>query len=122
MDSLKILHYIIHNKVCCCLILGQLEKLKGILVSEFLTPFSDARDLNLIGILPKQSYFAVSNFFTPGQEIEARRALVNLLFEELIDPSIYSKFKVYCRKRLLESFDLLSSMGEYNNDYIADHW
>ena len=109
--------------ICCYLILEQLEHLKGVLVSEFVTPFIDAWDLYLIGILPKQSFLAVSNFFTPAQQIASKVAgwaLVNLLFEELIDPSIYSKFKDYCRKKLLDSFDLLSSMGEYNNDYIAN--
>ena len=109
--------------MCCCLILEQLKQLKGILVSEFRNPFLDAKDLYGIGILPKQSFLAISNFFSTGRQIlseVARLALVNLLFEELIDPSIYSKFKAYCRKRLLESFDLLSSMGEYYNDNIFD--
>ena len=97
-----------------------MEKLKGILVSELLDPFVDASDLHYIGILPKQSFFAISNFFTSVQQIEATLALVNLLFQELVDPSIYSKFKDYCRKKLLKSFDLLNSMGEYCNDYFAD--
>ena len=89
--------------ICCCLILEQLKQLQGILVYEFRNCSLDVKDLYGFGILPKQSYIAISIIFSTVLPKVARLKMVNLLFEELIDPSVYSKFKAYCRKRSLES-------------------
>ena len=69
-----------------------------------------AQDLYLSGILQNQSYFAYTNFDFSSQ---ARRetALINLLFEDLIDPITYDHFKDYSRIKSNMLYGELNSMG-----------
>ena len=102
--------------------LEQLKQLKNVLANEFLDPFEMAKDLHDNGILSVQSYLAVLNFF-PYYElylpIEAKIALVNLLFEELVDPTTLDNFKDYARSNLSHLFELLKSMGKYYHDILS---
>ena len=69
-----------------------------------------AQDLYLSGILQNQSYLAYTNFgykFKRMPEV----ALINLLFEDLIDPIIYDHFKDYSRIKSNMLYGVLSSMG-----------
>ena len=84
-----------------------MNHLKDILLKEFSNPFGSAKDLHKNRILRKQSYLAV---FTLKDS--AGDALVNILFEELIDPNTYDKFKAYSRQKIHQCFGILSSMGE----------
>ena len=67
-------------------------------------------DLYLRGILHNQSYVALSNF---GVILTnwSRGALINLLFEELIDPITYDHFKDYSRIKSNRLYGVLNSMG-----------
>ena len=98
---------------CRLFLIEQLQHLKLVLVNEFSNPFEYAKDLHERGILPKSSYLALLNFFTKNwrDPIPAKTALVNLLFEELVNLSTYEKFKDYYEIRLHWIYDLLSSMG-----------
>ena len=89
--------------------------MKHIVRNEFSDPFQSAQDLYRYGILQEQSSLAVMSFFTSVRVSQAREALLELLFEELINQQSYDKFKYYCRVKLHEAFGLLMSMGEYNN-------
>ena len=55
-----------------------------------------AQNLYLSGILQNQSYFAYTNFDFSCQATR-HEALINLLFEDLIDPITYDHFKDYLR-------------------------
>ena len=69
-----------------------------------------AQDLYLSGILQNQSYLAYTNFdyiFKRAPE----DALINLLFEDLIDPITYDHFKDYSRIKSNMLYGVLSSMG-----------
>ena len=106
--------------------LEQLKHLKNLLANEFFDSFEMAKYLYDNGILPEQSYFAVINFFpyydpTFHLSFQARMALVNLLFEELVDPATLDNFKDYARSKFSQSFELLNSMGKYchaNSSYF----
>ena len=78
---------------------------------EVLTTTSiSSYDLYLSGILQNQSYLALSNFgdiFNSG----TYDVLINVLFEELIDPIIYDHFKDYSRIKSNRLFGVLNSMG-----------
>ena len=76
-----------------------------------------AKNLYGIGILPKQSYLAITNFFIYiMNRIKTSYVLVNLLLDELIDPTVLDNFKDFCRRELPRSYKVLSSMGEYYYD------
>ena len=67
-----------------------------------------------------QNYLSVLNF-----HYNTRQVLVHLLFEELVDPTRYDKFKDYSKIKTHQLFGLLRSMGEYynakyyNNDIVS---
>ena len=80
------------------------------LLAEFSNTSIIAEDLYHSGILQKQSYLALNNFFFHKNEL-AQKALIKLLFEELIDPITYDHFKDYSRIKFNRSFGILNSMG-----------
>ena len=94
--------------------LETLQDLKFLLAMEISSPLTMAKDLYDIGVLPKQSYLAVTKFI--ATTIKANYALVNLLFDELVDPPTLDKFEDYCRIELPRSYEVLTSMGEYYHD------
>ena len=102
--------------------LEQLKQLKNLLANEILDPFEMAKDLYDNGILPVQSYLAVLNFlpyYVNYEPIVKNIALVNLLFEELVDPTTLDNFKDYARSNFNHSFELLKSMGKYYHDKLS---
>ena len=84
--------------------------MKNYLLEEFSNIFIIAEDLYHSGILQKQSYLALNSFNFHRSGL-AREALINLLFEELIDPITYDHFKEYSRIKSNELFGVLNSMG-----------
>ena len=103
------------------ILLEQLKHLKNLLANQFFDPFEMAEYFYDNGILPEQSYLAVMNFFPyygPNfhPSFQPRMALVNLLFEELVDPATLDNFKEYARSEFSQSFELLNSMGKYCHD------
>ena len=88
-----------------------MKDLKSILAREIHPIHEMAKDLYDIGVLPKLSYLVVTNSIIT---IEARSyPLVNLLFDELVDPTTFDIFKDFCRRKLPQSYEVLTSMGEY---------
>ena len=91
--------------------LETLKDLKSILELEIRPINEMAKDLNDIGVLPKLSYLAVTSSFNT---IAARSyPFINLLFNELVDPTTFDNFKDFCRRKLPQSYEVLTSMGEY---------
>ena len=94
--------------------LEKLKDLKIVLAMEISSPLEMAKDLEDIGLLSNESYFAFKNKFIHTVTIrEARYPLVNLLFDELVDPTTFDNFKDFLRIKLPMSYEVLSSMGEY---------
>ena len=88
-----------------------MKDLKSILIREIHSIHETAKDLKDIGVLPKLSYLAVTNsFITFATE---SYPLINLLFDELVDPTTFDNFKDFCRRKLPQSYEVLTSMGEY---------
>ena len=97
-----------------------LNNLEHALVMEVSSPYEMAKQLYDIGVLPKQSYLAVNNSFIDIiTSVEVNHALAKLLFDELVDPTTFDIFKDYCIIKLPQTYDLLSSMGEYYNDNFS---
>ena len=71
-----------------------------------------AQDLYLSGILQNQTYFIYTLFYYKFY-YEPNVALINLLFEDLIDPITYDHFKDYSRIKSNFLYGELNSMGKY---------
>ena len=102
--------------------LEQLKQLKNLLANETSDPFEMAKDLYDNGILPEQSYLAVLNFIPSYGNFEPIKkiiAVVNLLFEELVDPTTLDNFKDYAKSNFNHSFELLKSMGKYYHENLS---
>ena len=69
-----------------------------------------AKDLYLSGILQNQSYLAFTNFEV-RLTLMPEDVLINLLFEDLIDPITYDHFKEYSRIKSNRIYSVLNSMG-----------
>ena len=69
-----------------------------------------AQDLYLSGILQNHSYLAYTSFDFSSQATHDE-ALINLLFEDLIDPITYDHFKDYMRIKSNFLYGELNSMG-----------
>ena len=69
-----------------------------------------AQDLYLSGILQNQSYLAFTNFDYNFKGVP-ENAVINLLFEDLIDPITYDHFKDYTRIKSNRIYGVLNSMG-----------
>ena len=88
-----------------------MKDLKSILELE-IRPINElAKDLKDIGVLPKLSYLAVTNSF--NTIATQTYPLINLLFDELVDPTTFDNFKDFCRRKLPQSYEVLTSIGEY---------
>ena len=86
--------------------------MKQDLLGEFSDTFIIAQDLYHRRILQKQSYLALNSFnFNNTRGDSKKKALINLLFEELIDPITYDNFKDYSRTKSNRLFTVLNSMG-----------
>ena len=94
--------------------LEKLKDLKNVLAREISSPLKMAKYLYNIGVFSKYSYLAVTNSFIRISGYRERKyPLVNLLFDELVDPTIFDIFKDFCRLKLPKSYKVLNSMGEY---------
>ena len=84
--------------------------MKNALHEVLTTKSISAQDLYLNGILQNQSYFALDNF---GFKFYSwpHHTLINLLFEELIDPITYDHFKDYSRIKSNMLYGVINSMG-----------
>ena len=81
-----------------------------ILYFELKAESLSAEDLYLSGILKNQSYLAYTNFDNEFRGAPDG-ALINLLFEDLIDPITYDHFKDYSRIKSNMLYGVLRSMG-----------
>ena len=102
--------------------LEQLKLLKNRLANDLLRPIERAIDLYDSGILPMKSALSIAKFFPYSEiydPIQARKALVNVLFQELVDPTTLENFKDYARSKFNQSFELLNSMGKYYHDNFS---
>ena len=84
--------------------------MRNTLDMELLSKSLSAHDLYLNGILQNQSYFAFTYFGFTFKRVP-EDVLINLLFEDLIDPNIYDQFKDYSRIKSNSLYGVLNSMG-----------
>ena len=110
------------NEYLLFILLEQLKLLKNLLAIDLLRPIERAIDLYDSGILSRKSALAIAKFF-PYSEIynsyQGRKALVHLLFQELVDPTTLENYKDYARLKFNKSFELLNSMGKYYHDNFS---